>query len=274
MALKSQILDDRALLVLTGGDVHEFLQTIVTNDVDALGRNLAVYAALLTPQGKYLFDFLLVPDEDRVLVDCLKTARAGLIRRLTMYKLRADVQITDAGDEMTVAACWGGGLPFIAGVVQFADPRLADLGLRIYGPMAVIDAALSGTTPGDWNAHRLSLGVPVSGADLVSEGCFWLETNAAELNGVDFRKGCYVGQEVVSRMHHKTELRKRFVRVKVDGAAEAGAEIMAGERVAGTLTSVNGDAGIAFLRLDRARGQRLTAGTAALTLDLPAWLPL
>ena len=274
MVMHAQILDDRALLALTGADVGEYLQNIVTNDVTALDRGEAVYAALLTPQGIYLFDFLLIPDTERVLVDCLKANKADLIRRLTMYKLRADVQIADISDGMPIAVVWGDDMPNIHGVHTVVDPRLPELGIRLYGRTPEIEAAIPDGDRGDWNTHRLALGVPLAGMDMKPEGCFWLETNAGELHGVDFKKGCYVGQEVVSRMHHKTELRKRFVRVAIEGLAQAGTDIMAGEKVAGTLTSVSGDYGMAYLRLDRAAGNRLTAGMANLTLDPPDWLAL
>ncbi len=226
----------RHILKITGSDRDTFLQGLVTNDIAGLANGL-VYAAMLTPQGKYLADFFLVPAEGCILLDVAEPLAAGLRQRLNMYRLRADVQITDAPD-ITVSR--GTGAPPEG---AFADPRHPDLGWRAYdgrAPEAV-----------DWAALQIALGVPEGGVDLTGDS-FILEMGFERLNGVDFRKGCYVGQEVTARMKHKTALRKGLAQVRVAGPAAPGAEIRAGDRPAGHLLSRAGDLALAYLRFDRA----------------------
>ena len=239
----------RTILRLTGKDTRDFLQGLVTNDVARLDRDGIVYAALLTPQGKYLADFFLVAQGDAVLLDCDTSLAAGLLQRLTMYKLRADVAI-----ETTDMAVRRGTGDAPEGAV--ADPRHPDLGWRLYG-------AEQGEDGSDWTALRVEHCVPETGVELTPD-TYILEAGFDRLNGVDFRKGCYVGQEVTARMRHKTELRKGLVRVAVEGPAGAGDEISAGDKVAGTLLTRSGDRAIAYLRFDRAQGE-MSAGDARLT---------
>ncbi|MGB0498801.1 MAG: YgfZ/GcvT domain-containing protein [Rubricella sp.] len=247
---------DRALLRLTGTDVRDFLQGLVTNDVRRLDDG-PVYAAILTPQGKYLADFILVPDGDGVLIDVAADQAASLQQRLTLYKLRADVAI--APDDRSVTLVWGG-----ADLPGHPDPRNPALGTRLYGAPAPADAEEA--TAEDWHALRVALGVPQAGSDLIANDSFILEMGFERLNGVDFRKGCYVGQEVTARMKHKTELKKGLVRVRIEGAAAPGTEILAEDgRVAGDLRSVAGQDGLAYLRFDRADGP-LRAGEATIRL--------
>ena len=232
--------ETRTVLRLMGADVRPFLQNLVTNDVEKLADGI-VYAALLTPQGKYLADFFLSAEEDAVLLDADAAQAPALMQRLSLYKLRADVTI-----EMTdrpVTLLWGAenlpGLP---------DPRHSGLGHRLYAASELGTPA----TPEDYAALRISLCIPAAGAELLPNDSFILEHRFAELNGVDFRKGCYVGQEVTARMKHKTELRKGLVRVTVAGAAEPGTPITTAEgKPAGTLHSVSGTQGLAYLRFDR-----------------------
>jgi folate-binding protein YgfZ len=248
---------DRAVLRVSGPDTRDFLQGIVSNDVRRLDAG-PVYAALLSPQGKYLFDFLLVPDGDAVLIDVKADRAAALAARLGMYKLRAKVTIAPTD----LAVVIGTGVP-PAGAV--ADPRHPDLGWRGYGDPAALLEGLAPLDAAEQEARRIGLGVPESGVELVPDDSYILEMGFERLNGVDFRKGCYVGQEVTARMKHKTELRKGLVRVRIDGEAPPpGTEIRAGERAAGTLHSSAGGIGLAFLRLDRALGE-LVAGTARVT---------
>jgi len=244
----------RKVFEIGGGDRMDFLQGLVSNDVARLGDGL-VYAALLTPQGKYLADFFLVPHGDCVLLDVAEPLAAGLLQRLAMYKLRADVTITPADLHVTrgLGATPAGG---------FADPRHAALGWRAYGG-----------TPGDapqidWDAIRVAACIPESGIELLPNETFILEAGFERLHGVDFRKGCYVGQEVTARMKHKTELRKGLARVTVDGAAPVGTEITADGKPAGTLYTQSGGHGIAYLRFDRAKGA-MAAGTAAVRWQAP-----
>jgi folate-binding protein YgfZ len=250
---------DRTVLRVSGPEARDFLQGLVTNDVRRLDAG-AVYAALLSPQGKYLFDFVLAPDGDAVLVDVKADRAAALAQRLGMYRLRAKVAVEPTGLEVVL----GTGAP-PAGAV--ADPRDPALGWRAYGVAAEILAGIAAMDPGAREAQRIALGVPETGVELVPEDSYILEMDFERLHGVDFRKGCYVGQEVTARMKHKTALRKGLARVRVEGSAPPpGTEIRAGDKVAGTLFSVAGGRGLAHLRFDRAGGE-MTAGAARVALE-------
>ena len=244
----------RTIISVGGADRRGFLQGLVTNDVDRLDDGL-VYAALLTPQGKYLADFFLVPDGERILIDVATPLAADLFKRLRMYKLRADVALEEAAD---LAVFRGLGTPPEG---AWPDPRDASLGWRRYGP-----AEASGHRAGvDWDALRVAACVPESGVELVPGETFILEAGFDRLGGVDFRKGCYVGQEVTARMRHKTQLRKGLATVTVEGDAAPGTEIRAEDgRPAGTLHTVAGGRAIAYLRFDRATGP-MEAGAARVT---------
>jgi tRNA-modifying protein YgfZ len=253
---------DRTVLRVSGPEAHDFLQGLVTNDIRGLERG-AVYAALLTPQGKYLFDFFLVPDGDAILLDVKADRAAPLAQRLGMYKLRARVEITPT----ELAVLIGNGAP-PAGA--FEDPRDEALGWRLYTPdPAHAAAALVHLDRAKWEALRIARGVPETGIELVPDETYILEAGFERLHGLDFRKGCYVGQEVTARMKHKTELRKGLVPVRVEGEAPPpGTEISADGRPAGTLFSVADGIGLAHLRFDRAEGV-MTAGPARITRALP-----
>ncbi|MCL3880866.1 folate-binding protein [Marivita sp. GX14005] len=240
---------DRTIFRLSGNDTREFLQGIVTNDVSRLDAGL-VYAALLTPQGKYRADFFLVPDGDGVLLDVATPLAAGLKQALSMYKLRSAVEIEDTD----IAVTRGLGTPPGG---AFADPRDAALGWRGY-------EGQPGDKDVDWDAVRVDAIVPESGIELTPDS-FILEMGFERLNGVDFRKGCFVGQEIVARMKHKTELRKGLAQVSVSQQVPVGTEILSGEKPAGTLYTQAGDKGLAYLRFDRAEGG-ITAGDAAVML--------
>ena len=253
-------LADRAVLRISGADVRDFLQGLVTNDVRRLDQG-PVYAALLSPQGKYLFDFFLVPDGEDVLLDVKADRAAALAQRLAMYRLRAKVAV----DPTDLAVVAGTGAP-PAGA--FADPRDPALGWRaVTADPAGLLAGLDALDPDALAALRIERLVPETGIELVPDDSYILEMGFERLNGVDFRKGCYVGQEVTARMKHKTELRKGLARVRVEGAAPPpGTEILAGGRPAGTLLSSAGGQALAYLRFDRAGGA-LTAGDARLVRE-------
>lgn len=259
---------DRALLRIGGEEARDWLQSLVTNDVRRLAPGRAVYAALLSPQGKYLFDFVLVDAGDgTVLLDAAADRVAALAQRLGMYRLRRKVTVETC--DLAVALVWGGeGAPEASGALVLRDPRAEGLGWRLYAPDAASALAAAGAAPAeaaDWAALRVAQGVPESGVELIPEDSYILEAGFDRLNGVDFRKGCYVGQEVTARMRHKTELRKGLVRVAVEGEAPPpGAEVVdADGRPAGVLFTVAGGEGLAHLRHDRAEGP-LRAGGAAL----------
>ena len=237
----------RSILKIAGSDAESFLQGLVTNDMAKLDRGL-VYAALLTPQGKYLADFLLLRADDAILLDVDAALATSLIQRLNMYKLRADVSITETGHQVRRGV---GDAP--QGALN--DPRHPALGWRLYGD----DGGDDGT---DWDAIRVAHCIPETGIELTPD-TFILEAGFERLNGVDFRKGCYVGQEIAARMKHKTELRKGLVSVKIDDAAPIGTEITADGKAVGTLYTQAGDRAIAYLRFDRAKGV-MQAGDATL----------
>ncbi|WP_170438044.1 CAF17-like 4Fe-4S cluster assembly/insertion protein YgfZ [Ruegeria arenilitoris] len=240
----------RRILRLKGTDTNSFLQGLVTNDTRKLDDGL-VYAAILTPQGKYLADFFLKRDGDSVLLDVVEGMADALIKRLNMYKLRADVRI----EETNLHLQRGTG-PAPEGALP--DPRHPDMGWRAYSDAPEAD---DGT---DWDAIRVRYCIPETGIELTPD-TYILEAGFEPLNGVDFKKGCYVGQEVTARMKHKTQLRKGLRVVAIDGAAPVGSEILSAGKPAGTLfTQSNGQA-IAYLRLDRA-GDDMQAGDARLRL--------
>ena len=247
--------DNRALIGLTGADALSFLQGLVTNDLRPLGKGEGiVWAALLTPQGKYLVDFLVVNTGGRLMIDVSERFAPGLLKRLSMYRLRADVQLAP----VSLAVTRGLGAP-PAGAL--ADPRHAALGWRRYGGPEGADPAI------DWDAIRVAHGIPETGIELIPDETYILEAGFEALHGVDFRKGCYVGQEVTARMKHKTELRKGLVRVRVEGDAGAGDEIVAGDRPAGQLFTRSGDLALAHLRFDRT-AEAMHAGSARVWLDV------
>ncbi|MEM8957196.1 MAG: folate-binding protein [Pseudomonadota bacterium] len=245
--MRGDLDETRSLIRVGGEDRESFLQALVTNDLDKLSEGL-VYAALLTPQGKYLADFFLVPEADSILIDVDGALAPDLLRRLTLYRLRAKVTIEAV--ELPVVRGLGD-LPEGA----FADPRDPALGWRAYGAEPVETAGI------DWTALRVAHGIPEQGSELIPDDSYILEFDFERLNGVDFRKGCFVGQEIVARMKHKTTLRKGLARLRIDGAAEPGTEITAGGKTVGRLGTQSGSAALAHVRFDRAQGD-MQAGPA------------
>jgi folate-binding protein YgfZ len=239
----------RSLFRITGADRVDFLQGLVSNNLTRLDAGV-VYTAFLSPQGKYLADFFLIKDGEGILLDVAEPLAAGLIQRLSMYKLRADVSIEASEIEVTRGL---GDAP----VGAVVDPRDPAMGWRCY----------DGSTPDhdvDWVAQRVAHGIPESGVELIPNDSYILEMDFERLSGVDFRKGCYVGQEVTARMHLKTILKKGLRRVQIDGSAPIGTEITSGGKPAGTLFSQSGGAALAYLRFDRI-GPDMKAAEATLT---------
>lgn len=245
----------RRVISATGGGRELFLQNLVTNDLGRLAGGM-VYAALLTPQGKFLADFFLVPAPDAILIDVKADLADALLGRLGLYRLRADVVLSPT--DLTVTRGLGSPPPG-----ALADPRHAALGWRLISPSPMPEAGV------DWDAIRVAHCIPESGIELIPDESYILECGFERLNGVDFRKGCFIGQEIVARMKHKTELRKGLVTVRVEGEAPVGCEITEGDRPAGRLFTQSGGRGIAHLRFDRAAGE-LRAGTARVAAELPA----
>lgn len=234
----------RQIIRVTGEDREAFLQGLVTNDV----RRAPCWAALLTPQGKYLADFLIVPTGDALLIDVDARLADDLLRRLSMYKLRSKVDLAPV--EMLIAR--GTGVPPADSI---ADPRHPALGWRLYGQ--------SGDDGSDWDAIRVANLIPETLAELIPNETYILEVGFERLHGVDFRKGCYVGQEVTARMKHKSELRKGLTRLAIAGAAAPGTPITHEGREVGTLGTQSGAHALAHVRFDRV-APGMTAGEARL----------
>lgn len=281
--MKSAFLPDRGVIKVAGEDARNFLNGLVTTDVDKLKLGLGRFGALLTPQGKIIVDFLITEAPAShgggFLIDCPKPLADGLATKLKFYKLRAKVTVENLSDDLGVLAAWDG-KPAAQPDLAFADPRHEDLGYRILIPedlkqklSDLIGAELVDAVA--YEAHRIALGVPRGGLDFMYSDAFPHETNMDRLSGVDFDKGCYVGQEVVSRMQHRGTARTRSVKVLLeDLSPELGVSILAGDKPVGTMGSSAQGKGIALVRIDRVAdaldgGQALTAGGLAVRLAEP-----
>ncbi len=270
--LKASLLPDRGVLRVGGADARPFLQGLITNNIDLVEGNRAIYAGLLTPQGKFLFDFFIIAAGDGLLLDCDGARTADLLKRLTFYKLRADVTLENLGATHSVAALWDGQA---APAGAFPDPRLAALGHRIVTSTAV--EALKGftpATPADYHRHRIALGVGDAARDFEPDRTFPLEVNFDELNGIDFKKGCFVGQEVTSRTKRRGSVRKRLLPCRVEGdLPKPHTPVRSSGREAGMVFSGDAETSrvLALLRLDLIDGAVLEAGDASLTPEKPDW---
>ncbi len=263
MTTKTAELEDRGVLRVAGEEAVSFLQGLLTNDVQSLAVGAARYAALLSPQGKILFDFLVlrVPAESGTafLIDCPAEQLGELAKRLGFYRLRAKVTIVDDSADLAVVAFWGATPPEAPGGDLYVDPRDARLGSRAILPRASAPVVAGGAD--EYEAHRIRLGVPHGGVDFAYADIFPHDANLDLLHGVDFEKGCYVGQVGVSRMRHRGALRKRIVRLALTGAAPArGTPVLAGETPVGTLGSAANGLALALLRLDRVEDARTAGG--------------
>jgi tRNA-modifying protein YgfZ len=274
MHKRAAMLEDRGVLSVSGADATTFLQGLLTNDVERLAPSEARYAALLTPQGKILFDMIVVRmvggEEPSYLIDCTAAQAADLAKRLGFYKLRAKVAIANQSAERAVVAFWGNEPATGEGLV-YADPRDPRLGWRAILPRPIA-TAVGLEHVGEYEGLRIAAGAPKGGLDFAYADAFPHDANFDLLHGVDFDKGCYVGQEVVSRMKHRGTARKRVARVKLAGPAPApGTPVMDGELSVGALGSSSGREALALLRLDRAEeakaaGRPLSAGGVGLAL--------
>ncbi len=279
------LLDDRGVVAVTGDDAAKLLQGVITNDMDLLAKQPAIHAALLTPQGKILYEFFVARSGAGYLIEIARAQVTDFIKRLTLYKLRAKVDITDLGGDYRVFAVWGSPAPNliqIPGGVAFADPRLLDLGQRIIAEAKFTDdikSAISGVdvSAAGYDAHRIALGVPELGKDYASATTFAHEANLDALKSVSFTKGCFVGQEVASRMEHRGTARTRAVVVEGDTPLVASGTIMVGEAQIGAVGSAAGSRALALVRLDRAdeaeqKEQQITAGETPIKIRRPAYL--
>lgn len=262
------LLEDRAVIAISGGEAKAFLQGLITNDVQTLAPGKAIYAALLTPQGKILFDFFVAEQGEFLFLDCWAPACESLRKRLLMYRLRAKLDIVPRDD---LTAAWDRTSTLEDG---FEDPRLPALGRR-----AIVEkASRTGTSStASYLSNRLSLGVP-EGADFGQDKMFALDAGFEELNGVSFDKGCYIGQELTARMKHRGTARKRLLFIEsVDGAPLPilDTPIRAGDRELGMLMSAYGSRGFALIRLDRldeSAGAEAEADGRSLRIVRPDWL--
>ena len=287
-------LDDRIVLRLSGADTRTFLQGLVTANVDRLTAEHALYGALLTPQGKILFDFFLAQHGEDIWLDCATDMAGELKKRLTFYKLRAAVEIEDMSEALAVAAVWqadaplglgcgaAGSAKMLVGGTAFIDPRFAEAGARLIAPADELrriteENGYEASTADAYHAHRIRLGLADSVADIGSGEHFPHECNFDQIGGVDFRKGCFVGQEVVSRMEHRGTARKRFLPVSFEtDAPKDGAEISGNGKAIGAITSSSGHHALGLIRLDRAQSAleadgALASETQPLVLHKPGW---
>lgn len=297
-SLKVAVLPDRRVVAISGADRVKFLQGLMTNDVRRLAPDRALYGGFLTGQGKLLYDAFAIADGERILIDIAANLAGDLVKRLIGFKLRAAVEIGETAPALAVAAAWGpgaatkleleptegaaGNRAFAEPHHAFVDPRIADLGVRLIYPADFAMAAkltplgFVAATVADYTAHRLSLGIADT-AEIGGEVCYPLEANFEMLHGVDFKKGCYVGQELTARMKFRGIQRKRIL--PVSGAAalpEAGTSVTSDGTELGPLIAASGTQGLALLRLDRLDGKKegtIRARDVQLSIGWPNWLP-
>ncbi|QCI66145.1 YgfZ/GcvT domain-containing protein [Phreatobacter stygius] len=275
--MHSAFLPDRGVVKLTGDDAVKLLQGLVTCDVDTVGEGSAGFGALLTPQGKIVADFFIIrapaAAAGGLILDAPRALTGDLVKKLNFYKLRAKVTIEDRSDSLDVTAVWGTDVAPGDGTLAARDPRHPKLGWRVIGPWPSGGEANAAA----YHAHRIALGIPEGGKDFAYGDAFPHEVDMDQLSGVAFDKGCFIGQEVVSRMQHRGTARTRVVPVRFDGPApEAGLEVTAGDKLIGHMGSATEGRGLAKLRLDRiedalAAGLAITAGGIVLTPVKPDW---
>ncbi len=258
-------LPDRAVLEITGADRVSFLNGLVSNDVALAAPGRAIWAALLSPQGKYLADFFLFAEADRLLMDCAAAQRGMLATRLTRFRLRADIKVAPL--DLRVYAAWGAAAPDAP--ILAPDPRLPEAGWRALAPSLPTNADFA-----EWDAHRLAMGLPDGARDLEIDKTVLLEAGFDELGGISWTKGCYMGQELTARTRYRGLLKRRLLPVESEGPMPPpGTKVLAGEREVGELRSGLGTRGLAVLRLD-ALSEALTADGVALHLAVPGWVRL
>lgn len=280
--MPSAHLTDRGVVRVSGEDAKSFLDNLVTCDLERVSPHRARLGALLTPQGKILFDFIVFEAPQDIgggyYLDVTKVFAPDLVKRLTFYKLRAKVTIEDRSDMLALVAGWDVPPPAEEAGLVSGDPRLADLGWRAI--VAAEDAAEFATVPAEeYHARRIALAVPEGGRDFLFGDAFPHEALMDQLHGVDFDKGCYIGQEVVSRMQHRGTARTRIVPAIYEGgfAAEAGVEVAAGEKSLGKTGTGARGRGLVMIRLDRAAdalaaGETIRAGGIPISLEKPHWM--
>ena len=291
------VLEDRGVLRVSGPEAHDFLQGLISNDMKKVAVDNSIYAALLTPQGKFLFDFFISQQGGDFLLETRLERIPDLLRRLKLYKLRADVSIDDISADYQVLAAIGPDITTLTpqeavtpgttwsfpGGLAYIDPRLAAMGIRSIVERTAVDRTIQ-----DWNVqllnmdaytqHRLSQGIPEGGLDIIPDKAFLLESNFDEMAGVDHQKGCYIGQETTSRTKRRGSVRRRILPVVFQGPAPApGTTITAGQAEIGTVMSGLGEQALASIRLDRWQkakesGDAIKAGDLAIAIQIPDWV--
>lgn len=272
---------------LEGEDAVAFLQGLITNDANSLVEHIPLYAALLTPQGKYLHDFFLIPTQNGILLDCERARIPDLQQRLLSYKLRSKVSIAVQDASQGVFAAWGvenDGLPEVGAFSIIRDPREKTLGLRLVGDVVALreyceTLGWKKMSEDAYDAQRIQIGVPRGCIDMLPEKSFLMEFHFEDLHGVDFKKGCYVGQEVTTRMKYRGQLKKFLYQIRTGAGPlpEPGTPITAGELVVGEMRSHAGNEGLALIRLDElekanASGAPLMAAGVSVDVSLPRWV--
>jgi len=281
---------ERGVIRIAGEDSRTFLQGLISNDIDRADGTKALYGALLTPQGKYLFDFFIVAHGDILLLDCLQSDVEPLIKKLSMFKLRSKVTLEDVSGDFDVYALFGDGLSDIFdladaqqmtrddGVILYTDPRLPKAGIRALTPKGFDAHTLGGEAADDdaYQAHRIRLGLPEAPDDLQKDKSILMESGFDELNGVDWKKGCYMGQELTARTKYRGLVKKRLVPVTLSAAdMQSGAELSQDGKIVGELRSVHGDQAMALIKIAAIRAASpITAGDCVVTPAPPGWLQL
>ena len=290
---------DRAIIAVAGEDRQPFLQGLISNDTAKVSASQAVYATLLTAQGRFLFDMFIAEQDGRYLLDCAAPRRADLIKRLSMYRLRSKVTVADAEADWCAAVLFGEGAAGAVGLgsgsgraaafgggVAYVDPRLSDLGARLVLPRGSARAtleALKGAEDADGSAYhrqRMALGVPDAARDLTPEKSILLENGFDELNAIDWDKGCYMGQELTARTRYRGLVRKRLLPVTIEGVPPApGTPLMADGQELGEMRSASADGtvGLAMVRLEalaQTQSPTLSAGETKVSPQVPGWMRL
>lgn len=280
-------LTGRCIIRISGEDSRTFLQGLISNDIHKADGTRGIYAALLTPQGKFLSDFFIVADGADLLLDGLKSDAEALLKKLTMFKLRSKATLEDVTDEHAVYALLGDGAAAMLtddkqtktddGAILFADPRLANAGVRVIAPAGMDATALGGEngSEDEYQKQRISLGLPEAPFDLEKEKSILLESGFDELSGVDWNKGCYMGQELTARTKYRGLVKKRLFPVTLSRAGvEPGTDVMQGGKVVGEIRSVMDDRAIAMLRLKAIGGGDMSADSAVVHPAAPEWMQL
>ncbi|WP_237153674.1 CAF17-like 4Fe-4S cluster assembly/insertion protein YgfZ [Oryzibacter oryziterrae] len=273
MAISLARLTSRVILSVTGPEAEDYLQRMITQKTDVATAESAGYGALLTPQGKVISDFLFVRVDGGFLLDAPVGAAGDLLKRLTMFRLRAQVELADVSEAMAVHVLLDGAGPTGPGTLA-RDPRHPELGQRFYASTTAVPSDADGEAA--YHARRVVLGVPELGFDVVAGDCFPHDLAMDDLSGVSFTKGCFVGQEVVSRMKHRGTARRRPVRLVGTAPLSRGSDVLAAGRSLGSVGTVAGREGLAILRLDKIKaaidaGGSVTVGDVPVHVELPAW---